>query len=190
MKHENGRFTFTRNEIRALLQFSSKDETRAHINAVWFDPPNGRAVATCGHTCAIVKNGATSDTPSFLVARDDLERASKLLRRQSDRLEVYQAPDGVQLDVNGGRALAVSAVDATFPPIDAVVPQRDEQALVVGRWKISGDYLGYLQLVQRAAESCGIVCYPPPGELDPTLWRVESQAHACTWTAVIMPVRI
>lgn len=211
-------------DLVALLAFASKDETRRHLCGVYFDPSNGRAVATNGHVLAIAKNCGTFDAPPFILGRDALQRAAKVCG--SGMMIEIVAPAGdepkpaavVRVTVDRcaggpGPVETVACVDATFPPVDAVVPSLgqygaedarsageplpnhttgDEQptarcAPVMG---FDAEYLALLALPRKAigGRSMGVALRLPTDALSPAVATCES--HETRWTMVVMPMRV
>ena len=184
MRLEANTFTISKAEARALVAFASPDETRQHLNAILFDPSNGAAVATDGHTLVRLKGLGCAVGPAFLVDRDTLEKASKLAKKD-DEITVNGA-----VSVDGTVMQYADLSECTFPPYEQVIPKLKEDREIAPAVGINTDYLGRLSLVAKA---CGkvhprVTCQVS-GELDPILYTCEGPDSG-DWTVVIMPVRI
>jgi hypothetical protein len=197
MRHdqETGAFHLSKDGCRALLAFASQDQTRAHIACVHFDPGNGVACATDGHTMLRARNcGRSAHREAFSVPRDAFEQASRMLRKAGDELVVSGGGAEVVLRAHGERSgplgeLRCRPVDGQFPPYNEVVPSAPPTRAVpvIG---MNGDYLARIALVQRAAESHACRLMLPADDLSPAVIETEGRSQPTTWTAVIMPCRV
>lgn len=177
MKYSNGTFTITKLEAKALLTFACKDQTR--LRCVGFFPSNGDVCATDGYTLAVCRAAGERDGKGgFIVPRDALERAYKLMRRATDTMAVSNG--SIESD---GATVAYVPVDTPFPKYKPVIP-RQGRGIPAQRVAINATYHARLLVVQKAAGTDGVHLYPPPGELDAYLARCGA------WTVVVCPIRL
>jgi len=200
MKHENGTFTLTKADCKALLAFASRDTTRVHLCGVHFNPAGGCAYATDGHTLVKAQNcGRTPDLDSFTVPRIPFEQAARLLRRKHDVLVVsVLGPDHrreIQLNAQGDTCGHVTAVPVEdnhrmpFPPVEHCIPGKVGGELPDSGVGFNAAYLERIHLIQKAAQSSGVKLWLS-AELEPSMAQAESIEDGTTWTAVVMPLRI
>jgi hypothetical protein len=199
-------FILTKEEARALCEFSSNDPTRLTLNSILLDAARGAAVATDGHRLARVltapgeKNdpNVSPETAPAMLPRDALLAAIKRTGR-TESIAVTLLPDQ-QLAVGtlGECPLAqpptavvtVAARDAQFPPYEQVIPTTGDYTPCPA-WGMAAEYLSAVKLVAAAtcSPSGGVVVYPPANVLDPI--RIEANGPALSaWTVVIMPMRV
>lgn len=190
MHIEANTFTISKAEARALVAFCCTDGNRPQINSVLFDPAKGIACATDGHTLVKVEGAQNSESKgaSFVVARETLDRASKLAKKDD------------AITVNGAVSVGTIVLqyadrsDLTFPDYEQVIPTVYEEREIAPVFGLNPDYLSRLSLVSKACgpDNAGktrpIRCQVS-GDLDPVLYHCEGPDSG-DWTIVIMPVRI
>jgi hypothetical protein len=176
----------SREEMRALLAFASKDSTRANLYAIGLAP--GRAVATDGHRLCVVRDTMMAgDLGGAIICapRPDCERALKCTPKGGSII-VARCDDGTLrwIATVGNSAWRAcpdapapehaltspalvsaefrsAAADAVYPPYDAVVPWAD---MVGGKTAeetaraigVNADYLADLARIAAASVSCGV----------------------------------
>lgn len=185
-------FVLTKADVRALLAFASRDATRPHLCQVHFEPAEGRATATDGHSLVRVANcGRDPRAGGFGVSVGDFRRASKLVTRKHDELRVRHESGKVRFTaVRGDDALLASAAaratDMAFPPLaDSLFPPTDgaPAAPVIG---VDMALLARVELVQKAAGAAGVRVRLSDDPLAPI--RLDAGDDAGTvWTALVMP---
>ena len=200
------RFTFTKTELRALLQFcmsKKQAKTRAALACVLFEPRFGRVVATDGHTLAILTRKANeSDAEQFMIEGERL--ALVLKEKGSDLVGVDRGETSwLRLGgVEGGRMIRPIDLyrgDMTFPPYRQVVPDPTVKSPKNEAVGIHGLYFSRLGLIAESLETgdpkhpgsrAGLKLHPPSGELDPILFEADSFKTGSSWQVVIMPQRL
>lgn len=200
MRVEDQTFVATVGELRAMLQFVSKDITRAYLHTLCFDFEHRRIAAADGHTLAVLQviKGKVLAGEVHLVGAtnlNDLLKGSKpaaevQLRFGSDASVGHQAT----FVGNCGQLAPLSLVDAKFPPIEQVIPER-----LPGNWSggaicgFDSTYLARLPVLRKAmsdggGKSCQWRMQPPPDALSPT--RFDWTVDGVEALVVIMPVKI
>jgi DNA polymerase-3 subunit beta len=115
----------------------STDETRYHLNGVWFESDGklARMVSTDGHRLSKVERELT-DGPTLpqgiIIPRKGLMEIKRALET---------ADGAVELGVHGGHvfvrvketALSVKLIEAQFPPYEQVIPKENEKVAVCAR---------------------------------------------------------
>lgn len=161
----------TKELLKSLLAFASKDVTRLNLNCIHFD--GARAVATDGR--ALVAHDCMS--PVATITRASLERLARIIPRDGAELLPDMTCAGLPLETT----------DAKFPPWEAVLPAiaaySDYKRAAV---KVDSQYLTRLSLVQAACDASGVVV-TAGAELDPI--RCDVAGPLGTAVAVIMPMR-
>lgn len=196
MRFQGTEVILTKAEAKALVQHSSKDETRPHVNAVLFSSAEYRAVATDGHRLLIgsPREKPAGDGLQVLVPRSALERMIKMAGGKSHQIRIDLAtPKAVIVDTSRVPEVAVASVDfapvsAQFPPYEQVVPKLPVRTAEVG-FHLNADYLADSALVTAATENrtSGLTVYAPAGPLDPIL--LATSGAESEWRLVIMPMR-
>lgn len=174
--------TLTKAEAKALVAFCSKDRARPQLCAVQFEPAEGVAVATDGHTL-VRRTGRKSGGAPFLVHAVDLVAAAKLCGPK-DVVEVTP----VALNV-GGTPVPVRENAARFPPYREILAatRSEEVPRVLG---FDGHLLARLALVQDACGKGQMIRMSFFGELDPQSFACSAPSFAAEWDGVIMPCRV
>lgn len=204
---ETKSFVFTKAELKALMAFTSDDDTRPQLSSVFFDPKNGCAVTTDGASLARVKNSVSFKGMSFLVHRIDLERLQKSMGAK-DSCTICFCPgkkgkkgkkDGVKLIVNplgleggpGTTEATVAPVDASFPQYEKIIPSVNSFKATATPIGFDTSYLALLLPIGKlcSERTCGVKCYFA-GELDPALFVALDVERSCEWNVVIMPMRV
>jgi hypothetical protein len=188
-------FELTKPDCKALLAFAGRDACRETLFQVSFQPADGAVCATDGHVLVRAANCGRSKGDIYGVKRADLEQASKLLRRKGDALHVSRDGDTVKLDAvdADGKPLGALTVDATgvqFPPVDQVIPSRDEShapAAVVG---FNFELLSRVAIMQKAAGATVCRLRQPDDDLGPLRVDCHDKTAGTDWTAVVMPARL
>jgi len=205
MKHENGQFTVNKAELRAIVQFGCTDNytkaTRGQLSAIHFAPSDGAMVATDGHTLVKLQNGSTAEEPSFTASIDFVKRAAKLASRKGDevtfRMEFNKdkrAQEIIATSSTGGTSTD-TALDVKYPPYNDVIPAAEEKDASANVTGFNAEYFARMAIVQKSCErSNGAVPqarhYRSAGDLGPELFVLPSEGRTCTWSVVIMPMRI
>ena len=210
----NGRIyhRLTTAEVKAILPFTSTDETRLQLNAVCFDAALGVAVATDGHTLArLVGTGYVRFAGECLVAREDMasavksagpggivevsypetgERKAASIACCTKRSLRSMSPDAAEpIDpFLVAATLAVKPVDVQFPPYLQVIPERGFKA--GGPIGVNGGYMARLDAIGALCNgrTGGVELTGCQGGLDPIRFDA-SGAETGEWTVVIMPMR-
>lgn len=96
------------------------------------------------------------------------------------------------LDADGGNVATLPArlIDAEPPPVDQILVRRHPHS-VAEAFGLSAAYLADVKLI---ADACGgkggVAVWPPEGELSPIAIRAHNPVEGCTWTSIIMPMRL
>jgi hypothetical protein len=174
----------SKQDIQALAAFASTDETRPHLCCIYFEPEDGRAVATDGHTLVIRQDVSREPGAApFLVRAKDLLAAAKALAKDEG---VNVAPGSL---TTTGAAFPIREIHATFPPYRDVIkrPEGKKRATSFG---IDVFYLSRLEKVAKAAGSRvrGALIEPGETDLDPVHFTITGPES--TWSGVIVPRRV
>jgi len=201
MKTETTTTTCSKEEIRALLTFASKDFTRCYHH-VLFTP--SVAVATDGHRLSVlcVEEGAIPTDlqdrdAGVVVDREALTLAVKACRKDHVIRIMRTGKNVARVQVIHAHTEAPAAefpstLDATltYPPYWQVLPQETdakEETRPV-RFGVNAYYLADLATVVKACPEAertgGVAFHPGKTALDPML------AKCGDWTVVIMPLRL
>lgn len=194
MKCEDGTFTLSKEEIRALSAYVSTDTTRPYMNKVEFDLNQGRASATDGHTACIAQCDVqqTLDThPVFYVGLDRLEQVARDMKR-NEEVRLSEFRDGVVTISNERLRYEFGGVSASkFPNIDHVIP--DPKRTGGNEVKLNTDYLVRIERVAIACALKGsvnrVVTINLGDKYDPVLLRMSSVDRKTEWTVLVMPTR-
>jgi len=122
--------------IEKTIYSVSNDETRYHLNGVYFEQKDGGyiMVATDGHRLSLVKRNLTS-TKNFLnngviIPRKGLHEIKKLLELLGGEFEI--AIDGAQLIVrHESTTLMIRLIEGKYPNYSQFIPQKLTQKLTV-----------------------------------------------------------
>jgi hypothetical protein len=195
MKHELGTFTFDKSELRAIAQFVGTGRVGTErLAVVHFDPPAGSAVATDGHTIAVVKNGTTADKSVFSATMVFIKQCLSLLQKKTD--EVSISFDGERISACSSSGLVVQGIPhaASFPDYKLFSSSpghiSDGPEVRVGVFGFNAEYLSRMSLIQKAAGNRCVHQFLGTAALDPCRFVCDSSARNCEWTAVFMPVRL
>lgn len=196
-------YVLTKLELLAILAFASKDVTREHIHAVYFQSkPGDRAVAasTDGHRMAVVTGRALNgELPPLLVPRAACEAAAKLCKKgpavfAPGSVSVFPDVDAQGLPCGLPTVVPFQPVDKPFPPYEQVIPAHNEDAPGAAV-HLNGRYFADVGLIHAAANPprsssvSGVTLFPTLDPLDPLVLRCSSPALESEWTVVIMPMR-
>lgn len=124
-----------REMIEKTIYSVSNDETRYHLNGVYFEQRSAddgisyRMVATDGHRLSLVDRKASSNTGSFknsdggvIVPRKGLQEMRKLL--DSATTPVEMAIEGSQFVIKSeGTVLMIRLIDGKYPNYQQLIPQ-------------------------------------------------------------------
>jgi DNA polymerase III sliding clamp (beta) subunit (PCNA family) len=185
MIFNNNTVTMTKAEAKAMIEFASEDETRPNLNSIKFED-RGVVVATDGYRIVVHASQEEPQGCNFgekLVAREVLEKAVKLTKKGLIEIR-FSVDDEVRIDA-GGSVFSTEAVDAQYPPYQAVFKSADEKTVqTVGEVGINAAYFEAMELVQSAAEvpTMEVKISDP---LDPIDIWVGTQ-----WRALVMPARV
>jgi hypothetical protein len=171
-------------DIAALLAFASKDETRPWMACVYFEPADGTAVATDGHTLVRRTSGfgRSDGAEPFSISTADLVRASKLLCKGGT---VEVSKDALTV---GGQVLRPTPVEGRFPPYREVIAGVNRGACT--KFGMTAKYLARLETVAGACGRDRGVCIETGAtDLDPIFFNIDA-ADGAQWFGVIMPRRL
>ncbi len=173
----------SKQDIAALLAFASKDETRPWMACVYFEPADGNAVATDGHTLVRRTDTARSEGEPFSIQTQDLARASKLLCKGGS----VEVSDGA-LTV-GGQLIKPAPVEGKFPPYREVLAGVNRGAHT--KFGMTAAYLARLEVVAAACgrKDHGVRLETGATELDPLFFEASAMSGV-EWFGVIMPRRL
>lgn len=183
--------------LRAVAMFASRDETRFHLCAVYFDAADDglRLVATDGHTLGVVRPEQTAPEGAFrggvIVATGDVARLVAAVKpfavERDSPVEVAVSEVGVRCAWAGG-TLSVARVDSKFPPWRAIVPDRDGEP--AKRWAIAPRYLARVGEAGRVIDGGEVVDFEVSvaGEMDPVRFDLECPAARASF--FVMPMRL
>lgn len=192
MKHELGTFTFNKLELRAISQFARTGND--HLAVVHFDPQVGTAVATDGHTLAVVATAVGADKPVFSATMVFIKQCLALLQKKAD--EVSISFDGERISACSSSGLVVQGIphSASFPDYKLFTNKpgcfNGGAAERAGVFGFNAAYLSRMAIIQKAAENKCVHQFIGTAALDPCRFVCDSSARNCEWTAVFMPVRI
>ncbi len=197
MKYENGCFDGTIAELRALTTYASDDQTRMHLASVCFDLEGKRASATDGHRLIVIDAstlGTLDDGEArgkSLVNARALQAALRGLGGRTKRVKVRCDEKAVTIECDHVRAM-LETVDATFPPIDQVIPSIasiGKPAEVIGFNPRYVRDLGAVADIQESHKQLPQLKLRLGGELDPA--RVDADLlDEGSVTIVVMPMRV
>lgn len=147
---------FSIEQLQAVENFSSNDETRVHLNGVFLDPV-GLMVATDGHTLGAVKapHVAQSDNKNgYILPNEALANAFRV------KPELKKTPYLFMFDPNNNTVNAIygtlgdtesyseawasiecKPINATFPEWRRVVPKRQKLNTMISFAAFNGDYV-------------------------------------------------
>ena len=213
MQHENGAYTLTKADCKALLSCISHDTSRDFLNAVFFEPKTGSVVTTDGHTLMHAESAAkVPDVKPYLVPREAFEKAVRFVSRAStDLLHVTILPaqpptfeDRLVVMVvdrqpkTGSREelarIECGELKKQFPPsFRQVIPKLEATP--------GSDLVNIAfnpQYIKRAclmADACdprvyGVRWQLPYSELDPIRATCSNPKEGITWVCVVMPIRV
>ncbi|MCB0361919.1 MAG: DNA polymerase III subunit beta, partial [Bdellovibrionales bacterium] len=129
--------------IEKTIYSVSSDETRYHLNGVYFHPfqeggRNGfRMVATDGHRLSLIERKATDQVDHLagagvIIPRKGLNEIRKLLDHTDKPVEI--AIDGAQLIVrSGSTVLMIRLIEGKYPNYQQLIPRDLTQCLSVNR---------------------------------------------------------
>jgi DNA polymerase-3 subunit beta len=121
---------------RTLFSVCS-DETRFHLNGVFFECDGARArmVSTDGHRLSKVERdlpGGPQLSAGLIIPRKGLVEMKRVLDAASGKCELAVKTPHVFLRVDA-ITVAVKLIDAQFPPYQAVIPTRNDKIFTVSR---------------------------------------------------------
>jgi DNA polymerase III subunit beta len=126
-----------REMIDKTLFSVSSDETRFHLNGVYFecDGARGRMVSTDGHRLSKVERtltGGPEITGGVIIPKKGLVEIKRALDGERGGCEL--AIQGSYIFVKTGDvALAVKLIDSQFPPYDQVIPKANTKVVTLDR---------------------------------------------------------
>jgi hypothetical protein len=188
MKASNGSIELTKPEIRALIEFASKDEIRP-IHNVQFSPATGTVAATDGHTCLLLSADEPTHGESYLMARTDLQTVYKTLRPK-DTAVVLRYNDDVLVNILPQNTLCTpfKVREGNYPDLQFLYIDNGEgrHPQSVG---VDPKYLARLLLVQKAVGAPGMEMITPRGDgLFPL--RFKARKSDTSADVLILPMRL
>jgi DNA polymerase-3 subunit beta len=126
-----------REMIDKTLFSGSSDETRFHLNGVFFecDGARGRMVSTDGHRLSKVERtltGGPSLPAGVIIPKKGLVEIKRALEAERGACDL--AVQGSYVFVKTGDvALAVKTIESQFPPYEQVIPRNNGKVVVVDR---------------------------------------------------------
>jgi DNA polymerase III subunit beta len=127
-----------RDMIDKTIYSISNDETRYHLNGVYFEQKDELylMVATDGHRLSLIKRSIPSDKPivstGVIIPRKGLYEIRKLLESMSGTFEI--AVDGAQLIVrHETTTLMIRLIEGKYPNYSQFIPQKLTQKISVNR---------------------------------------------------------
>lgn len=162
--------------IEKTIYSVSNDETRYHLNGVFFSKQNQdgknvyRMVATDGHRLSLVdRNSVASSTTGgadgVIIPRKGLHEIRKLLETVSG--DFFMAIEGSQLIVkNGTTILMIRLIEGRYPNYQQLIPQNFSQHLLVKREALLSS-LKRVSLLSNA-KSKGVTLSISPGKMEIT----------------------
>jgi DNA polymerase-3 subunit beta len=172
-----------REMIERTLFSVCNDETRFHLNGVFFecDGAKARMVSTDGHRLSKVERaipGGPKLTAGVIIPKKGLLEMKKVLDGGGTCKLAIKTPHLflVQDDI----AIAVKLIDAQFPPYEQVIPKEHKRAVVVDRSRLI-DALRRAQLM--SSETRGVKLAATNGMLtitsdNPDLGEVREELDA------------
>lgn len=126
-----------RDMIDKTLFSVSSDETRFHLNGVFFesDGKKARMVSTDGHRLSRVDrpmSGGPTLTAGIILPKKGVVEIKRALDAVDGNCEIAVKTPYFFLRA-GEVTLAVKLIDAQFPPYEAVIPKANDKVLEVGR---------------------------------------------------------
>lgn len=114
-----------------------KDETRFHLNGVWYENPSGdhvTLVSTDGHRLTRLQSPFhAAKTSGVIIPAKAANEIVKLLARKGDR-GCMMAIKGCHLFVRHGETtLITKLIDAQFPPYEQVIPKDNGRLCTIER---------------------------------------------------------
>ncbi len=173
----------SKQDIAALLAFACKDETRAHMTCVYFEPAEGNAVATDGHTLVARKSHSRESVKPFSISAKDLAVAAKFADKNNDVVVTAEA-----LTV-AGQTIRPATVSGQFPPYREVLASAKRGGCV--RFGVNPVHLARLEKVAKACSSVDFRVLLETGkdELSPIHFSA-SAVDGTQWSGLIMPMRV
>jgi DNA polymerase-3 subunit beta len=119
----------------------SSDETRFHLNGVYFECDGARArmVSTDGHRLSKVERTLTGGPvleAGVIIPKKGLGEMKRALEGEKNACDI--AVQGSHLFLRTGDvALAIKTIESTFPPYEQVIPRGNNKIVVVGRAALS-----------------------------------------------------
>ena len=173
-----------RTMIDKTLFSVSNDETRFHLNGVFFecDGKQARMVSTDGHRLSKVERpleGGPTLTAGIILPKKGVVEMKRALDAVAGNCEI--AVKTPYLFVRGAEVtLAVKLIDSQFPPYEAVIPKHNTNQLDVSRVQLA-DALKRAQLM--SSETRGVRLSVVPGTLrvssdNPDLGEVKEELEA------------
>ncbi len=173
----------SKQDIAALLAFTCKDEARAHMTCVYFEPADGSAVATDGHTLVVRKSPSRESVKPFSVSAKDLATAAKFADKNNDVVVTAEA-----LTV-AGHTIRTATVSGQFPPYREVLASAKRGGCV--RFGVNPAYLARLEKVTKASSSVNFAVLLETGEDESSPIHFSASAVDGTqWSGLIMPIRV
>lgn len=129
--------------IEKTIHCISNDETRYHLNGVYFHPYNEggkksfRMVATDGHRLSLVERVTTDNASELsdvgvIIPRKGLNEIRKLLDHVNKSVEM--AIDGAQLVIkSGSTVLMIRLIEGRYPNYQQLIPRNLSENLAVNR---------------------------------------------------------
>ena len=186
----------TRDELAALFQFHSKDETRAHMNGVTLR--HDGLYATDGHTlCAAQWKPTAKAERQIIIPGKNIKAWLAATPRGGDLVLVPSDPKGAQwrqlaATIRGRDRKAIFDVTvrgcttASAPPFEAILKPAKKRHRN-GYQGFNAEYLGRLAAVQNALALQGCMA-EVAGDLTPSFFRFDKPGNP--WTVVLMPIRM
>lgn len=115
--------TIERNNLVALLNASSKDETRPNLQSIYFDVPKKMAVATCGHMLyQFPIEVPEGEEHSVLISAESLRTALKVWPKEKPYFNFQKDESGTYKSFG----LTLEVVNAQFPDYETVIPKHEQ----------------------------------------------------------------
>lgn len=187
----------TKAELKVLLTFASRDETRQNLYCICVDWANGRCAATDGHRLAVLSGHKKNKTDSSaLLPRAAVTGALRALKKAQREAKFTPSDDGWEVcvyDFDGEVAFDSDCCmsrmrfplldpELRFPPIEQFLNVYKD--IKHENWiRLNATYLEDLRLIATAAGETGVKLRLY-SELDPIRFECGS------WRGVIMPMKL
>jgi DNA polymerase III sliding clamp (beta) subunit (PCNA family) len=163
-----------RSRLDRLSHFASEDTTRPHMNAVniyakplTYEGVDYRFAATNGHRVVLLPDCfAAAPNADVLLSLVAAKRFAKIAKRENGTpLSISQDKSIVSLQW-GARTVTARRIEASFPPIEQVIPRPDSRRLTI---RLDAERLvKALVRVQKVSEATGVrldLCARESGKL-------------------------